>query len=168
MRRFTSAGRRALEQHNWYAALSLALIIPDICGSLEDPGPRKSKKRYLKWCREWFRHTIKVGNAEEIILSENDCFQLRNSLVHSGSDIIDPDFKDTVDRVKFFDPTNDSHAFKHDDVLYLRADKFSEAMYAAAERWDDAQRSNAMVQAEKERLLTIHSGPFANEKIRLS
>jgi hypothetical protein len=35
MKRFTDAGRRALRDNNLYAALSLALTIPDICGSLE-------------------------------------------------------------------------------------------------------------------------------------
>ena len=46
MNRFTDAGRRAIEDKNDYAALSLALMIPDICGSLEDPGPGKSRERY--------------------------------------------------------------------------------------------------------------------------
>jgi hypothetical protein len=46
MKRFTDAGRRAIADKNDYAALSLALMIPDICGSLEDPGPGKSQERY--------------------------------------------------------------------------------------------------------------------------
>jgi hypothetical protein len=43
MKRFTDAGRSSLKEGNNYAALSLALMLPDICASLEDPGPNKSR-----------------------------------------------------------------------------------------------------------------------------
>ena len=44
MKRFTDAGRQALRDKNFYAALSSALIIPDVCGSLENPGAGRIKR----------------------------------------------------------------------------------------------------------------------------
>jgi hypothetical protein len=170
MRRFTEAGRLAVKSHNWYAALSLALMIPDICGTLEEPGTRDVGERYRKWCGGWFVPQYKSINEgrETILLSAQDCYQLRCSLIHSGSDIINPKRRDTIDRVKFVDPTNGSHLAKMDGVLHLRADRFSEEMYLAAEKWDDAKRENKEVQSQKERLLNIYSGTVTTAEMRVS
>jgi hypothetical protein len=169
MQRFTAAGRLAIKSQNWYAALSLALMIPDICGSLEDRAG-KVGERYIKWCDSWFAPQYKIinGGRETILLSAQDCYQLRNSLIHSGSDIINPKKRDTIDRVKFVDPTNGSHLAKIDGVLHLRADRFSEEMYLAAEKWEDAKRDDKEVQSEKERLLTIYAGTVTTAELRVS
>ena len=53
MKRFTNAGRQAIKDGNLYAALSLALTLPDVCSSLERPGPSKPQKRYKRWCERW-------------------------------------------------------------------------------------------------------------------
>ena len=37
MRNFTNVFDKSLATENWYAALALALVIPDICGRLENP-----------------------------------------------------------------------------------------------------------------------------------
>jgi len=71
MKRFTDAGRKAIKADNLYCALSLALMIPDICGSLEDPGPNKSRERYERWCKQWVepKFTRSLGpNREKMIL----------------------------------------------------------------------------------------------------
>jgi hypothetical protein len=170
MRRFTEGGRLAINSHNWYAALSLALMIPDICGSLEEPSTSNVGKRYRKWCDSWLVTQYKIvnGGRETILLSAQDCYQLRCSLIHSGSDIINPRKRDTIERVKFVDPTNGSHLAKMDGVLHLRADRFSEEMYAAAEKWDDSKLEDEEVQSEKERLLTIYSGTVTTGEMRIS
>ncbi len=62
MKRFTNAGRKSIAEDNLYAALTLALIIPDICGSLEDPGPGKSQKRYEAWFKKMGRAKIYYPN----------------------------------------------------------------------------------------------------------
>jgi hypothetical protein len=89
MKRFTDAGRSCLESGNLYGALSLALMLPDICASLEDPGPGKSKLRYERWCKKWIEplhmHQAANGNPSEPFLPASDCYQLRCSLIHSGA-----------------------------------------------------------------------------------
>lgn len=65
MKRFTDAGRKSIKDDNLYSALSLALMMPDICGSLENPGPNKSRARYIAWYDKWAlpKFTVKVGLA---------------------------------------------------------------------------------------------------------
>ncbi|MCA3396798.1 MAG: hypothetical protein INF85_14280, partial [Roseomonas sp.] len=101
MRRFSDAGRMAIAAQNYYAALSLALMIPDICGSLEDPGTGKSQKRYERWFSKWAEP--KFTHNGRIFLSSSDCFQLRCSLIHSGSTEIDAKKRDVLERIEFFD-----------------------------------------------------------------
>src|SRR5437762_2896258 len=105
MKRFTDAGRAAVQSDNLYAALSLALMIPDICGSLEDPGPGKSKARYIAWYSKWAlpKFTFKVGGSPAPIefVSADDCYQLRCGLIHSGSAEIEQGKKSALDRFIF-------------------------------------------------------------------
>jgi hypothetical protein len=46
---FVNAVRDALAQKNWYAALALALTLPDICANLEQPEERRVGVRYTQW-----------------------------------------------------------------------------------------------------------------------
>ena len=90
MKRFTDSGRKALDQENFYVALSLALTLPDICGSIENPGPGKSRPRYENWCKKWLepKYTSPAWwgvPQARVFLTARDCYQLRCSLIHSGS-----------------------------------------------------------------------------------
>lgn len=41
--------RAALDHDLYFAALSTALTLPDICGKAEYPNEKSSKKRYIDW-----------------------------------------------------------------------------------------------------------------------
>lgn len=170
MKRFTDAGRKAIEQDNLYSALSLALMVPDICGSLEDPGPGKSKRRYTEWYTQWAlpKFTSASPRGEiAVFVSADDCYQLRCSLIHSGSAEIEQNKGSLLDRFVFCDKSIGTHltlmrgnmvnGVLQDSVLQLKADKFSEAMYDAADEWDAASVGNVNIQSEKRKLLVIHS-----------
>lgn len=174
MKRFTDAGREAIKQDNYYSALSLALMIPDICGSLEDPGPGKSKARYTKWYTQWalskFSATL-PGQAPTVYVTADDCFQLRCSLIHSGSAEIEQNKGSALDHFVFCDKHFGAHLVRMSGntvngvlqpaVLQLKADEFSDAMFDAADEWDLAMVGNFKVQSEKRKLLVIHSGSLS-------
>ena len=103
MKRFTVAGRKAIWAKNWYAGLSLALTLPDICGSLEEPGAKNSAKRYVSWCEKWLARRFGTN------LSAADIYQLRCSLVHSGTAEINPEKVKNYRDFEFFDDTTGSH-----------------------------------------------------------
>jgi hypothetical protein len=170
MKRFTDAGRRAINDGNLYSSLSLALTLPDICGSLEDPGPGKSQSRYERWCRRWleskFTHKNPLTGASMVFVRAEDVFQLRCSLIHSGSAEFNVDKRTGVDRFIFFDHTTGTHLNKFTKCVFngveanlvqLKADKFSEEIFRAVDEWDSATATDEMVKREKAKLLFIYS-----------
>jgi hypothetical protein len=119
MRRFTDAVRTSLATHNWYGALVSALILPDICGSLETPGTNNSKERATRWFKKWMepKYTTEVDDpilvkswltavdreakrkaiedlkraprVRKTSLSAADYYALRCALTHEGVDNIE-------------------------------------------------------------------------------
>jgi hypothetical protein len=123
MKRFTDAGRQAIKDGNLYAALSLALTLPDVCSSLERPGPSKPQKRYKRWCEKWFvpkftRGKNPLTGEPMIFVRAEDIFQLRCSIVHSGSADIEPTKRTGVDRFIFFDQTTGTHLNKFEKCQF--------------------------------------------------
>lgn len=171
MKRFTDAGRMAIVEKNLYAGLSLALMIPDICTSLEDPGPGKSQARYIRWCKAWveakFTSPARPNRPAKVFVSAEDCFQLRCSLVHSGRSDIEPKKQNILQRFEFFDDSCGSHlnwvegtvlnGVPQPNYLQLKVDKFSLTMFDAADEWDASVTGDQAIQAEKAKLLVIHS-----------
>lgn len=161
MKRFTDAGRAAIDAGNLYAGLSLALMIPDICASLEDPGPGKSQSRYVRWCKVWVepKFTFKIGPMRKphVFISADDCYQLRCSLIHSGQSSIDSSKRKYLHRFEFFDETVGAHLNQVNEFLQLKASNFTRTMFEAADEWDAAKANEEAVQQEKAKLLVIHS-----------
>lgn len=167
MQRFIQAGRRAIADNNWYAGLTLALMIPEICASLEDPGPGKSARRYTEWCRKWLepKFTYRVGpeGIVTVFLSAEDLYQARCSVIHSGTAEIDPKKRTGLDRFEFFEGGPHMNKVAESEIdgvlqpsyLQLRVDMFSETVFRAAEEWEIAVANDANVQAQKESLLVI-------------
>lgn len=174
MKRFTNAGRTALDAGNFYSGLSLALTLPDICGSIEDPGPGKSQKRYVKWCDDWIvpKYTLKIGTdkKEKVFLSAADLFQLRCSLIHSGSAEFDPSKATTVQRIEFFDDTVGSHlnlmTVNGTPFLQLKVKPFCNDIFDSVDDWDSAKGADPTIQAEKQKLLVIRTSGFAIDGVQ--
>ena len=81
-----------IENMNYLSALSLALIIPDICAHIINN--TSGKKDYVKWFNkyvfeEFYNYdTIKNQNNEYVQFNGMVCYALRNAILHSGSTII--------------------------------------------------------------------------------
>jgi hypothetical protein len=54
MQRFIHAIRTAVSGENWFAALFLALAVPDVCGALEDPSAGVGD-RYKNWFNRYLK-----------------------------------------------------------------------------------------------------------------
>ena len=65
MKQYTTAIRSALDQKNWLAALTLALMMPDVCGGLETPGSTNSKQRSVRWFDQHMRHHYTVMQRKD-------------------------------------------------------------------------------------------------------
>lgn len=86
---------KSLDNDCYFAALSLALALPDICGRAEYPHlATSSKKRYIQWYDEYIgqyeKPPKKDENDEDMpYLSGEVVYQLRCSLLHQGTPNID-------------------------------------------------------------------------------
>lgn len=170
MQSFTGAGRACLDSGNLHGALALALMMPDICGSLVNPGKNNSKDRYLDWFREWAeRKFISGGGAghSRVLVSAEDCYQIRNSLFHSGNAEIDPKKVRDLRSFEFFDETVGSHlnfvgknivdGVEMGGFLQLKASSFSAAIFDAVDEWEAATKDEVDIKERRAKLLTIHS-----------
>lgn len=79
---------RALERECYFAALALALTLPDICGKAEYPTEDKNWKRYKNWCHEFVSEKIPKDDpyvGDMPFMNEDILYSLRCSLLHQGN-----------------------------------------------------------------------------------
>jgi hypothetical protein len=69
--------RRAVRVGSAFSAISLALALPDICGSVEFPEEDRVWRRYVDWCDAWARGLLS--------LESQDCYALRCAYLHNGT-----------------------------------------------------------------------------------
>jgi len=130
----------SLQNENWYSALVLSLVLPDICGKLQYPD-KKSQKRYSEWFDKYF------GEEYAEYLSGNDCYALRCSYLHEGSSSIEKQqAKEVLDhfiflsseaphRSKISNCSFGSQKYDGKDILQLSVIRFSQDMVDAARQW---------------------------------
>jgi len=134
----------AIEQKNWYAAVMVALTLPDICGKIEHPADN-SGARYKKWCEKYlepkYTHFVGpswMGGFEHKFLSGSDCYALRCALLHEGSDeITEQRARESLDRFHFTAPPDSGsmHCNQANMVLQLQVDKFAADIIQSIREW---------------------------------
>src|SRR5262245_18777893 len=89
MKRFTDAVRQCLGAGNWYGALSQALTLPDICGSIDYPNS-SPRARYSQWFDQRLEpvYTSVNHGKVNVFLTGLDCYALRCAYLHLGTDDI--------------------------------------------------------------------------------
>ena len=78
---------KSLDNNCYFAALSLALILPDICGKAKYPADGVTK-RYITWYNEYIGNYEKPTskyNEDMPYLSGEVIYNLRNSFLHQGT-----------------------------------------------------------------------------------
>lgn len=165
MERFTQAIKKSIESENWYAALTLALTLPDICGRLSYPDLKEqSKQRYIKWFDNYMLHHYKsrFPGDEFIFMSGGDCYALRCALLHEGrDDITEQKAKRKEVLSKFVIATTGAHRGKINDVLILGLQSFCNEVCEGVGKWNEDYKDDSNVQEGIKELLTIQTGDFS-------
>jgi hypothetical protein len=170
MEEILGAIRTSLAGGNWLGAIVLALTLPDICGKLE--GTNKSSS--ARYC-EWFEKYLTQYKG---YLSGSDCYALRCSFLHEGSDNIETQrSRDVLDRFIFM--TGGPHCFyfskskfgdsKYDgkDVLVLNLQSFCHDIVEAVEKWLLNSVGDQTIEQNLDNMLKINEPGFAiNKAIR--
>lgn len=166
MDQFLAATESALQSSNWYAALLVALALPDIAGWVNDP-VAGSRARYAAWVEQYLSptYTSEIGadHVQHKFLSGDDCYALRCSLLHEGRDeIAHQRAQDALDRFQFTAPTHGliAHRNQVGAKLQLQVDVFCRDICQAIRIWlasipaGDRDRRHRLGQ-----LAVIHAGP---------
>jgi hypothetical protein len=160
---------------NFHAALTIALILPDICASIENPGTGKSKDRYESWFRKWaepkFRPSFGGDETKPSFITAANCYQIRCSLLHSGTAEIEKSKITDLARFEFFDDTTGAHLIHCVNVtlngeniggfLQLKASIFAEAIFDSVDEWDIETNKDISIIEQKSKLLQIRTRGFS-------
>jgi hypothetical protein len=163
MQDFLDSVEESLKAENWYAALTTALILPDICGWLTDPEVKSSQKRYVEWFNTYMlpTYTSQIGaeRVEHVFLSGKDCYSLRCALLHEGGDDIERQrARDSLTRFHFTKPLKNNnviHLQQYNTVLQLQVDIFCREICAGVRQWLDDFKDDTEVLSRMNELLQI-------------
>jgi len=146
----------ALKERNWYAALFIALTVPDICGYLETPGAG-SRRRYEAWFDRYMgeKYTSLIGpdRTPHVFLSGADCYALRCAFLHEGRDeITEQRAREALERFHFVEPAPNRyiHCNQRNQVLQLQVDVFCRHILEGFSSWI-GEASNCMEIRERMR-----------------
>jgi len=135
MKRFTDAIRKSVQDENWFAALFLALCLPDICGSLETPEENVGV-RYKRWFNS------NLATKYEPMFSANDCYYFRCSCLHQG---LETHASLAYEKIHFIPPPPRNsivHLNKFNNVLQMQIDIFCEDIANAVDNWYESIANN--------------------------
>lgn len=81
---------KALEYNLYFAALNIALTLPDICGKAAFPNEKSNKIRYINWYDEYIGNTLKLPSSQDQTYnfpyaSGKIVYNLRCSILHQGN-----------------------------------------------------------------------------------
>ena len=121
---------QSLNTGNHYAALAMALAIPDICGWIEDP-ESSSKARYISWFEKYLKskyvRQATDHNPEHTFLTGSDCYALRCAFLHEGREnITEQRAQQVLESFQFVVPPSGwtVHKNQANNTLQLQVDIF--------------------------------------------
>lgn len=161
MERFVSSIEASVEAGNWYAALGMALTTPDICGWLESPSSG-SRARYEAWFDRYLLpfYRSSFHGPDFTFLSGSDCYALRCSFLHEGSDqVLRQRARLVLERFAF--STTGSHRCLFGNVLLLNVQTFCSEVCQATRSWTADTAGNADVQERMRELVHVHTSGFS-------
>ncbi len=142
-----------------YAAIMLALALPDVCASLALPSEAKEKSgvtsRYIKWYNDNVADHLQFLTAE-------DCFSLRCGVVHSGvmgnkDRKFERAFFMVNSPVKNIEMTDNSiNGVTYGRTVGLDTSFFIATMIEAARKWYETAKDTPNVQKNSSRLVRRH------------
>jgi len=128
MREMFEQIKKALCVDLYILALSSALMIPDIAGTIDSDNGNASAEKYRKWYDTWVGSACKFTDGEI-------CYQMRCSYLHQGTfDLKKGNYK----RVIFIHPSVKNvhmHCNVMNDALNLDIGRFCPDIMAGAENW---------------------------------
>lgn len=158
MHHLIDAVKLSVDQKNWYAALSLALTLPDICGRLEGR-IKGSQKRYADWFDRFVSSRYRGGPFYSMqFLGGDDCYALRCAFLHQGEfDTVDQHAAAALEGFEITAPIPGAlvHNNRINSRLQVQADIFCLDIASGAEAWLKSVAQDAVIQASIAKLASV-------------
>jgi hypothetical protein len=147
----------------------LALVLPDACGAVEQPGQGQSRERYIRWADRWTGGYFSDPTGK-VFLSGNDLFAFRCAFLHQGDFMTNSDAPQAPDdSAAMFEVLNRVTLYAADTPVVpartmtksnsdrttgygIGVAEFCEAISVAVESWLAQARTNPTFAARIERL----------------
>lgn len=157
---------KALESENYFGALFMALTIPDICASIDNPNEKGLGVRYKKWfqdnlkgkyypdsmlelfennkpelaqqLQDYEREKLKAQPVGNIAFTDTMCWKLRCSVLHAGST--------DAGSYSFHLTNGDSHQNVINGVLQISVVRFCQDICSAFDLWCEKNKSDEDIQ----------------------
>jgi hypothetical protein len=163
---------QSISQKNWYSAIAVSLMLPDICSTITY-GEKSNGKKYAEWFDKFVGEHYKTnfneyhiemtrkygGNVDGMLkgtnFSGNDCYALRCAYLHEGlGEILNQRAREILDEVKFLEPNYqfNMHGSVVNNKLVLHVDEFCNHIVAGVMNWqqnldkDQAERLKSFLQ----------------------
>jgi hypothetical protein len=106
--------RAALSNRNWYAAVALALMLPDACSAIDQPWVR-GRQRYYEWTDRYVAHYFSDVDGQRF-LTGRELYLIRCAFLHAGELALeDPAPTAVDDGAAMFEVLNRVHLFVSDE-----------------------------------------------------
>lgn len=163
MGNFIESVEKSLSTNNFHAALSIALMLPDICGTLETP-----EKCHRQIYIDWYNRYLKMKYVD--YLTGLDFYAIRCAYLHQGFDEVDSQkSKDIIDKFQFI--SSGSHCallqnntydnVKQKTQLILNPTKFSNDIIQGTNSWISEHKTDSTINKRAEGIMEIL--PFYND-----
>ncbi len=166
---FTKSIEDSLISKNYFAALIMALTLPDICCSLEDENRRTSGKKYARWFEKYVGHHyishIGLDQVKTTFLSGEECFALRCSYLHKGTNNIEDekiikDYESKSVKIEFMAEMT-SDCLKLNNILLLKLETFCYRIIEGVNNWLQDSKGNSHITSHMREIPKIHTEGFS-------
>ena len=149
----------SVNEGNWYASLTMALILPDICSKIETPLV-PTNKRYPLWFTTYMDSTYKWH------MSGKDCYALRCSYLHAWNSLTEEQkVKEIIDKFYFIADGSHLSSFRNNyansgddgkNLCVLSVKKFSIDIKIGVNRWLEKYKDDSTTQEWIKGMLIIN------------
>lgn len=162
MKQYIDAIFISLNSENYFSALAIALMMPDICSAIESEKNFGTKWLYSDWFDKYLSHyytDTEYFDAPIVFLSGKECYALRCSYLHQGMHDIGHQSillneVNPVQKIQFVAKEMPQDKIKLGSLVLLNLNIFCLQMIAAVGEWQKDNVGNSLV---NDRLLSIPS-----------
>jgi hypothetical protein len=142
----------------------VSLTLPDICGKIQYPN-KSSKIRYIEWFNKYIskKYIVQIIDEKHTFLTAEDCYALRCSFLHEGTDdISEQQCRKVLEYFIFSTNTNHNNFFNVNGVsfLQLKVDIFCKDICDGVQNWILDLKDDVIINGRLSEMIKIHDESY--------